>query len=871
MSGTRFYLEVQPVLPKALTRLEELANDLLYSWNRQVRALFAHLDRELWHACGHNPKLFLRRVAQGKLDAAARNLVYLQDYHGVLSDYDTYLAKEVNLELKKLLDPNRDLVAYFCAEFGLHESVPIYSGGMGILAGDHCKAGSDLGLPFVAVGLLYQVGYFDQMIDGHGSQQLRLSRMEFADLPISPVVDTHNDHLTVQVNLPGRCVDIRVWQVRVGHIRLFLLDTDVETNSPEDRYITHQLYGGDRHTRIQQEIVLGIGGVRALRAMGLVPTVWHINEGHAAFMVLERCRELVESGLDFGAALERVAAATVFTTHTPVPAGHDIFDRPMLMHYFKDFIGRLGISEDEFLHLGSNPNHKGGFNQTALAIRGSRFHNGVSQIHAEVASRMEGYIWPEIPPEENPMDCITNSVHVQTFLAAAWVHLFDLQFGTQWRNELLDESFWKRIDDLPDPVFWSVRQLLKSNLIKEIKERATAQFRRNGDSPSLIKCLTRYLSTEDDILLLGFARRFATYKRATLLFTDPERLARLLNDPDRPVLVIFAGKAHPHDAPGQELLRAIHHFSRRPEFEGKVLLLEGYDLALTRKLVTGVDVWLNTPQYPLEASGTSGMKAGINGVVHLSILDGWWKEGYLGDNGWAITPHGSSLAAASHAPTEAQELLDILEYEVIPLYYNRNRQGYSEGWIKKAKASMRSLIPRYGAERMVMDYVRKFYGRATQQQALLSAHDSVAAIELARWKKRVAHGWSKVQLRLLVTPSPSIKVGERFKLAVAARLGELAAEDVVMECVIGSDTEEGFVITETYPFTAKDADATGGEDPEPAPENVSIRGMEPEEREAIFELEFTPPFSGLQAYKLRLYPYHTLLTHRFEMGLMKWI
>ncbi len=849
MTGTRFDLEVRPVLPTVLARLEELANDLVYSWNRPIRTLFAHLDRDLWHACGHSLKIFLRRVAQDKLEAAANNLVYLQDYRSVLSDYDTYLAKEVNPEVRTLIDPSRNLIAYFCAEFGLHESLPIYSGGLGILAGDHCKAASDLGLPFVAVGLLYRVGSFEQTLDGAGNQQLKPSRLELNDLPISPVLDARQSPLTVAVELPGREVVIQLWQARVGHIRLFLLDTDVSANSSEDRHITHQLYGGDKHTRIQQEMVLGIGGARALHALGIAPTVWHINEGHAAFLVLERCRALVESGIGFGAALEQVAAGTVFTTHTPVPAGHDIFDASMVGHYFQGFRERLGLCEEEFLRLGISTNHGGDFNQTALAFRGSRFHNGVSRTHTETAARMEATIWPEIPAHENPIECIANGVHVQTFLAAAWVHLFDLRFGIQWRNELLNEAFWERIDDLPNSALWSTHQLLKSDLMKELRERAGAQFRRNGYSQSLINRLTRHLGPDDDILIIGCARRFATYKRATLVFSDPARLARLMNNPDRPFLIVFSGKAHPHDGPGQELIRAVHEWSRQPQFEGKVLLIEGYDLALARRLVTGVDVWLNTPRYPLEASGTSGMKAGINGVPHLSILDGWWPEGYDGRNGWGIAPQSASMPAEPHAHAEAQELLDILEYEVIPLYYDRNRQGYSPGWINKVKASMKSLIPRYGAERMVMDYVRKFYSRAALQQERLAADNFAAAIELAQWKQRVGECWPKVRLQLLDQPKSSVRTGEQLTFCAAVHLGDLSVEDVVMECLLGSERDDLYVASETHRFTAKDTNAEG---------------------KTRFELELTPG-SGLQTYKLRLYPYHRLLTHRFETGLMKWI
>jgi len=850
MSGTRFSIEVQPIIPKALSRLEELANDLVYTWSRPVRMLFAQLDRDLWEACGHNPKVFLRRVDQQKLDAAARNLSYLQEYRAVLSDYDTYRAKETNPLITPLLDPEHDLIAYFCAEFGFHESLPIYSGGLGILAGDYCKAASDLGLPFIAVGLLYRVGYFEQTIDGHGNQQLRLSDLEFSSLPVRPVIAADGRHLTVPLELPGRQVNVSVWEAVLGHIRLYLLDTNLATNTEADRQITFQLYGGDHGTRMEQEIVLGIGGVRALRALGLKPTVWHVNEGHPAFLVLERCREMVESGVDFGPAFEQVAAATVFTTHTPVAAGHDIFSTETMLRYFRDFIPRLGISEEIFLQLGATRDGAIAFSQTALALRGSRFHNAVSRIHRGVAARTEAYVWPHVSPHENPMDSITNGVHVPTFLAAAWANLFDLRWGTQWRNELLNRDFWRRIDELPHSAFWSVRQLLKFDLLQAVKARLTVQLRGNGSSASRIERLTRYLNGESDILVIGFARRFATYKRATLLLTDLGRLARILNDPERLVMVVFSGKAHPHDLPGQELIRVVHQCALRPEFEGKILLLEGYDMSLARRLVMGVDVWLNTPRYPLEACGTSGMKAGVNGVINLSVLDGWWAEGYDSTNGWALTPQ-SATGADSSEQLDAIELLDILEYEVIPLYYERNRQGYSAAWIKKAKASMKSVIPQYNAERMVMEYVRKFYSAASQQQARLKMHGSAGAMEIAQWKHRIAQHWPRVRMRLVDPPPTRILPGERLRLRIAARLGPLSAEDVVAECIVGSEIESGrFDIQETHSLQAKGPDHDG---------------------ETMFELDMAAPRFGLQDYKLRLYPYHKLLTHRFEIGLMLWI
>jgi len=854
MPGTRFSLEVQPVIPQRLQRLEELANDLLYSWDSQVRSLFVRLDPELWNSCGHNPKVFLRRIAQDKLETALQDPVYIRDYDVVLSSYDAYhnFRQYPRTGVQQLLGPERDLVAYFCAEFGFHESFPIYSGGLGILAGDHCKAASDLGVPFVAVGLMYREGYFHQTIDGMGNQVAHYFRSEPEDLPITSSRDADGREIQVQVAMPGRTVHLKVWQAKAGHVTLYFLDSDLPENNDEDRRITYQLYGGDINTRIQQEIVLGIGGVRALRAAGLSPSVWHINEGHSAFQILERCRTRVERGADFASALECVSSSTVFTTHTPVPAGHDIFEHEHILSYFGDFLRDLKIDKQRFLQLGSYPGNKTGFNMTSLALRGSKFHNGVSRIHGQVASHMEAYIWPQVPPEENPIDYVTNGVHIPTFLAREWINLLDLHFGGSWRNELLNETFWEAIDDIPDHSFWSVRQSLKTKLFDDTYKRITKQHLRNGCSPTQIERLTRHLTTpESDILTVGFARRFATYKRALLLFSDPERLARLVNDPQRPVLFIFAGKAHPHDVPGQELLKTIHEFSRRPEFEGKILLVEGYDLALGRKLVKGVDVWLNTPQYPLEASGTSGEKAGINGAINLSVLDGWWGEGYNGENGWAITPHGPHFDDEFRNREEANELIDLLETQVVPLYYARDGHGYSKGWVAKSKASMRTLMPRFNAQRMVMDYVRKYYNKASRQAFHLRRDDCQPALELARWKEKIAQAWPRVSLHQLDDFPGTIKHGEVFPIRVAAQLDGLDTSDVYMECLVGIENDKGeFQPQKIYRMEAQGQNKQG---------------------ETLFSLDLKSPLSGLQYYKIRLYPYHELLGRRFETGLMLWL
>lgn len=850
MSGTRFKLEAQPTIPEQLSKLQTLASDLLYSWDRAARGLFRRLDVDLWSACGHNPKVFLRRVSQQSLDAAVDDRVFMEDYNQVVSSYESYFEKGMHGDITPLLDPEQDLIAYFCAEFGFHESFPIYSGGLGILAGDHCKAVSDLGIPFVAIGLLYRQGYFSQTIDARGHQQANYTSMDFDDLPIRPAKDENGVEVHVEVEFPERKVILKVWHAKAGHISLYLLDSDLLENSEADRSITFQLYGGDAQTRIQQEIILGIGGVRALNALGLRPNVWHINEGHAAFQIVERCREYLADGMDFDSSLELVAAATVFTIHTPVIAGHDIFAEELVTRFFSQYTKQLGISLSHFLKLGGTPNNHGGFNMTSLALRGSRFHNGVSRIHGGVASKMESYIWPEIPADENPISYVTNGIHAQTFLAREWVNLFDTRFHA-WRNELLNESYWSCIDDIPDHRFWSLRQELKSEMLTYVCARITYQYRRNGYSEGQIKRITQNLSQpERNVLILGFARRFATYKRANLIFSDPQRLARLVSDPERPVLLIFAGKAHPNDTPGQELIRSIHEFTQRPEFLGKVVVLEGYDMAVARKLVTGVDVWLNTPEYPLEASGTSGQKAAINGVINLSVLDGWWGEGYDNENGWAIVPHGQQFDADFRDREEASDLLDILEYEVIPSFYERSSHGYSTSWVTMAKASMKSCIPRFNAQRMVRDYVKNYYSLAKKQHALLATHNGAPAIEMANWKKKIDENWKNLRIKRLDTNQTVVKQSETLPIKVSAFLNGLSPDDVAVECIISSQQLDGtFKVHQRYRL--QQTEVTGDE--------------------TIFSLDLKPSLPGINFYQLRIYPYHQHLSHPFETGYIIWL
>ncbi|MEZ5572169.1 MAG: alpha-glucan family phosphorylase [Halioglobus sp.] len=848
MPGSTFPLEVQPRIPAELLPLQDMANDLMYSWDRSIRSLFHRLDRDLWEACGHNPKAFLRRVSQQRLNDAVADRSYMEAFYRVTSACENYRQHRGRPELTGLFDSQEDLIAYFCLEFGFHESFPIYSGGLGILAGDHCKAASDVGLPFVAVGLLYRMGYFTQTIDGQGHQQVSHTPSYPHDLPVVPTLTESGQHLTLDIEFPDRVLKVRVWTAQAGHITLYLLDTNIPDNSAVDRTITHQLYGGDREMRLQQELVLGVGGVRALRALGLRPSVWHINEGHAAFQLLERCAFRMREGLDFDTAMELVAAGTVFTTHTPVPAGHDIFDQNLMKKYLPFMAESLGLDVNQLYALGLNSGD--GFNMTCLALRCSRFHNGVSRIHGGVAAKMEASLWPQIPYQENPITYVTNGVHLETFLARDWISLFDLRFDN-WRDELLNEHYWERLDEIPDYHYWSIHKALKQELLEGVHNSVVAQQSRNNTSEMMVQQMLRYVDdSESDVLVMGFARRFATYKRALLLFADPERLARLLNDPQRPVIIIFAGKAHPHDEPGQQLIKRIYDFSVHPDFIGKILLLEGYDMALARRMVSGVDVWLNTPEYPLEASGTSGQKAGLNGAVNLSVLDGWWGEGYNGSNGWGIRPRNEHGDSDHRLHEEANDLLNILEHEVIPTYYRRNGAGHSSDWVAMSKTSMKSIIPRFNSQRMLRDYVTTLYHPAQRHRRLLDANGAELARALARWKQQVRAAWPGVKMQLMFQPPAHLYHDNNILLKVRANLNGLTAADVKLECLFGR--------------------AVAGSDID-VKQVTELVAVGEQDGCTEFQIEFAPELAGLQYYKLRMYPFNAALAHPFEMGCMIWI
>jgi starch phosphorylase len=847
-------IEISPVIPAALVRLPELAGNLSYSWHRATRALFEDLDQSLWRQTQANPRLMLRCVSQQTLDAAARDPEYLQRYAEALANFDRYQSQGA-------VDATQPLVAYFCAEYGFHESFPVYSGGLGILAGDHCKAASDEQLNFVAVGLLYRQGYFSQTVDSDGSQQAGYRDADPRDLPVEPLRNAAGEWLQVTVPIADREVSARLWVAQVGHVSVYLLDTNVPGNSDADRDITFRLYGGDESHRIRQEMVLGIGGVRALRLLGMSPAVWHMNEGHAAFLGLELARELVQSGLSFEAAIEGVAAQCVFTTHTPVAAGHDAFPDHLFAEHFTGMAAALGTGIGPMLALGRAPGIDGRFNMTRLALNCARRINGVSRIHGAVSSQLCADHWPQVPAEENPVGYVTNGVHVPTFLSSAWARFLDEQLPG-WRERLSDVDFWQAVDELPDAPFWAASQDVKSRMLAGVTARLAREYKRKRLGTVQLAHITRQLDPwNPNVLTIGFARRFATYKRAALILRDRERLLRLVSDPERPVVFLFAGKAHPADYPGQEVLRQIKRTMLEPEFAGRVIFLEDYDIQLARWLVTGVDVWLNNPIAPLEASGTSGIKAAINGRLNLSILDGWWAEAFDGVNGWGI-PGADALDEGRRDHLDAAAVLDVIEEEVVPMYYARNGSGLSPEWVRRCKRAMASVVPRFNMRRTVGDYAAGLYMPAAAHGARLLENGAAGADDLAAWKRRVREQWDNVHIISVSDASRSDAQGA-LQLRAVLQLGGLSPSDLRVEfkarrllpesqfepaplCSFGHGLPDGQWRTE---FRAADAVAADGT--------------------AEFTVAAAPPGMGQYQLQVRAYPWHPLLTHPLEMGLMK--
>jgi starch phosphorylase len=699
-----------PQLPARIDRLEELAVDLWWAWHPDARDVFRRLDYALWRATAHNPVRMLWTIPREKLETAANDPQFVTAYDRAVAGLDDARAARNTWWSERFCTIGRQSIAYFSAEFALHQSLPIYAGGLGVLAGDHCKEASDLGVPLIGVGFMYPQGYFHQKLSADGWQEESYERLSWADAPIEPALTPDGKPCITAVPLGDRSVLVAVWRVRMGRVKLYLLDTDLEENAPWDRDLSARLYGGDRETRIQQEIILGIGGVRVLKALGSDPGVFHLNEGHAGFVVLQRIRDLIERGASFDSALDEIRQTTVFTTHTPVPAGHDAFPFHLVEKHLAGAWGTLGDHRDRFLALGSYDNGGGpAFNMTALAIRSSGSTNAVSLLHGEVTRAMFGPMWPDIPEAQRPVSAVTNGVHVPTWIAAELSEVFTTYLGADWRERHDDPALWSGVLAIPDAELWRVRQSLRRYLFAFVRERARQRWvEEHVGIPRVVAAGTLL---EPDALTIGFARRFTGYKRPELVFHDPERLARILNASGRPVQIIFAGKSHPADDIGKHHLQHVYRHALEPLFGGRVAFVDDYDLHVAHFLVQGCDVWLNTPRKPLEASGTSGMKAAMNGVPHLSIGDGWWAEGFTGANGWVIDgARGDNDDAIDAADADA--LYRLLEEEVVPAFYDRDGDRVPHRWIATVKQAITTVAPRFSARRMVKEYVERMYAPA---------------------------------------------------------------------------------------------------------------------------------------------------------------
>ena len=705
----------RPHLPDRIARLQDLAGDLWWSWHGEARTVFRRLDYSLWRATAHNPERMLHLIASDKLDHAAADPAFLEIFDRAIAALDAARAAHNTWWTNTMPQVGGQTIAYFSAEFALHQSLPIYAGGLGVLAGDHCKEASDLGVPLIGVGFMYPQGYFHQHLSAEGWQEESYERLNWADAPIEPALTPDGKPCITAVPLGDRSVLVAVWRVRLGRVTLYLLDTSLEENAPWDRELSARLYGGDRETRIQQEIILGIGGVRALKALGVNPGVFHLNEGHAGFVVLQRIRDLIEQGVSFDDALTEIRRTTMFTTHTPVPAGHDAFPFSMVETHLASCWGTLGANRDRFLALGSYDNGGGlQFNMTALAIRSAGSTNAVSQLHGEVTRAMFAPMWPEIAEAQRPVSAVTNGVHVPTWIAGDLTDLFTTYLGAGWIDRHDDPALWEGVLAIPDDELWTVRQSLRRYLFTFIRERARQRWvEEHVGIPRVVAAGTLL---EPEALTLGFARRFTGYKRPELVFHDPERLARILNAAGRPVQIIFAGKSHPADDIGKHHLQRVYKRALDPQFGGRIAFLDDYDLHVAHFLVQGCDVWLNNPRKPLEASGTSGMKAAINGVPHLSIGDGWWAEGFTGANGWMIDGAAPADNPDAVDAADAAALYRLLEEEVVPAFYDRDRANVPHRWIAVVKEAIRTVAPRFSARRMVKEYAERMYAPGLEKK-----------------------------------------------------------------------------------------------------------------------------------------------------------
>ncbi|MBZ0276160.1 MAG: alpha-glucan family phosphorylase, partial [Anaerolineae bacterium] len=781
-------INVVPALPEPLRRLQELAYNLRWAWDHDTIALFRRLDRDLWEATGRNPIWMLGLISQERLNAVCEDPAFMAHLDAVCDSFDAYMSDTNTWYNTHYGKGTRPVIAYFSAEFGITECLQNYSGGLGVLSGDHLKSASDLGLPMVGIGLLYQEGYFHQYLNADGYQQESYPINDYANLPVTLQRKADGTPLTITVPMPGRDLYALIWKVQVGRIPLFLLDSNTPLNArEEDRNLTDRLYGGDRRTRIRQEILMGIGGIRALDALGLRPSVCHMNEGHSAFLALERIRQMMqEHQLTFDQAKKIAAVGHIFTTHTPVPAGLERFGFDLIDEHFTDYYKSLGLTREQFIDLGrENMGDYHLFSMPVLALNVSAGANGVAKLHGVVSRHLWNWVYPQVPEHEIPVDAITNGVHTQTWISREMGTLLDRYLDPAWRSEESRADIWQTIDDIPDSELWRSHERRRERLVAFTRRRLRTQLENRGAPQHEIEAADEVLNP--DALTIGFARRFATYKRATLLFRDLERLKQILNNSERPLQIIFAGKAHPHDTGGKELIKQIVNVARSEDFRHSIVFLENYDMSIARMLVQGVDVWLNTPQRPKEASGTSGMKVVYNGGLNCSILDGWWAEGYRPEVGWAI---GNGEEYPEHEwerqnYIESEALYNILEKDIIPLFYERGRDGLPRQWIGKMKNSMRTLAPYFNTHRMVQEYTTTYYIPNFERVKEITQNDLQAGIAFAAWQTRMESVWPQVKVKNVEISRGQIKVGTEVEVTAQVDLGQLTPSDVRVQLYYG--------------------------------------------------------------------------------------
>ena len=848
-------ITVNPQLPKRIEKLSEIANNLWWSWNTEFLRLFQRIDGDLWEISNKNPIKFLKHVSQERLENVAKDVNFLKEYDKIVEDFEGYMNSKSTWFTKKYPEEKDDLIAYFSAEYGLDQTIPIYSGGLGILSGDHLKSASDLGIPLVAVGLLYKNGYFNQKIDGDGNQQTEYNDIDLYDLPINPVKNDIGDDLVIYVKFPKRRLYLKVWSIKVGRVTLYLLDSDIEKNNPEDRDVTLRLYGGDQEMRIRQEIVLGQAGVELLtKYLKLKPTVYHMNEGHSAFLTLELMKNIIkEKQVSFDVAKDIASSKTVFTTHTPVPAGNDIFPLDLVEKYFKDFWPRLGLTREEFLRLGMKPGKEldNGFNMGILALKIAGKKNGVSKLHGAVSRELFGEVWPNIAANEAPIGYVTNGIHTCSWLAPRMKELFNKYLIPYWQDNMYQDQVWEKIRNVPNDKLWNIHNDRKVKLLRLVKDNTYERLRRSGYSYEDINEIISKLNP--NALTIGFARRFATYKRATLIFKDLERITEIINNSDRPVQLIFAGKAHPQDKEGQDLIRYIHQISMMPQFKGKIFLLENYNIAMSRYLVSGVDVWLNNPRRPMEASGTSGQKASVNGVINFSVLDGWWAEGYTQNNGWTIGSNQEYDSYEAQDQADSQSLYRTLEEKIIPTFYDRDKNNMPIKWIELMKNSIITTGGKYSTSRMIVDYTNNYYMPLCKlTKKYYSDIDNVAAFN--SWKKDLYTNWKDVKITQTEEDLDNITIdaGNKIEVGCEVTLPNIDVDNVTVQVYYGKILENGIV------------------------EDISIIPMElteenPEERKYYYTAKLELTSGGNYGYTFRVMPKNEMILEPANLDLIKWV